>query len=90
MLAAAPWRIGVGDRRRIGAAPGAIVARHGPEVPGLGLAAPGIEHGAARLVSEQLRRGLEPPDQVMVERLQLGRRRSHPGGQRRATCFGSN
>src|SRR5690606_21624175 len=40
---------------RIGATPGSVVAGVGPELPGLGPAAAGIEHRRASLVGEQLR-----------------------------------
>ncbi len=72
MHAAATGRVAVGDRRRIAAAPWPVVARDRPHVAGLGLAATGIEHGAARLVAEQLRRRLHQLDQPIVQGLQLG------------------
>ena len=53
MLAASARRIGIDDGRRIGSAPGPVVARHRPEVAGLGLAASGIEHRHRRLIDSQ-------------------------------------
>jgi len=55
VLAAAAGRIGVGDRRRIGATPRPIVAGDRPHKAGLGLSRTGVEHGTARLVAEQPR-----------------------------------
>src|SRR6516162_1136087 len=75
---ASPWRISVGNRRRLRAAPGPIVARNRPQEAGLGLAPPRIEHGATRLVGKQLRRALELAEQVLVKRFQLGSCRSDP------------
>src|SRR5262249_40888213 len=37
VLLASPWRISVGNRRRLGAAPGPIVARNRPQEAGFGL-----------------------------------------------------
>src|SRR5262249_16594546 len=50
MLAASPRRVGIGDSRRVGSAPGPVITRDRPEVAGLGLAAPGIEHRHRRLI----------------------------------------
>src|SRR5262245_66655754 len=38
MLAASPRRVGIGDSRRVGSAPGPVITRDRPEVAGLGLA----------------------------------------------------
>ena len=46
VLAAATRRIEIGHGRRVGAAPWPIIARDGPQVAGLGAAAPRIEHGS--------------------------------------------
>jgi hypothetical protein len=46
------------DPRRIGTAPGPIVANVGPQLPGLGPAAPRIQHRGGRLVGEELTVGL--------------------------------
>lgn len=43
-----------GDLRRVGAAPGAVIARIGPELAGLGPSATGIEYPHRGLVDEQL------------------------------------
>jgi IstB-like ATP binding protein len=64
MLGPATGRIGVGDRRRVGSAPRPVVARERPHVAGLGLTAPGIEHWAARLVTEQFWRRLQQVDEL--------------------------
>src|SRR5262245_61759622 len=48
---AAPGRVAIGDRRRIGPAPRPVVAGHGPEVSLLGAAAAGIEHGRHSLTA---------------------------------------
>src|SRR5215472_3618929 len=64
MLAASPRRVGIGDSRRVGSAPGPVITRDRPEVAGLGLAAPGIEHRHRRLIDGQFgggeESGLEP------------------------------
>src|SRR6516164_4981411 len=54
MLAASPRRVGIGDSRRVGSAPGPVITRDRPEVAGLGLAAPGIEHRHRRLIEVAL------------------------------------
>jgi len=47
----------VNSCRRIGSAPGPVIAGVDPEPAGLGAAAPGIEHRDRRIVGEQLVRG---------------------------------
>ena len=96
VLGSASGRVGVGDRRRTTslvlrmptrirtAAPRPVVAGNGPEVALLGFASSRIEHRTARLVAEQLRRAPEVREQMIVQRLQLGRRRADPLRQRRA------
>src|SRR6476620_9306293 len=49
--------VAVGDRRRVGSAPGSVVAGDGPEVPLLNAAAAGIEHRRHRLVDRDPARG---------------------------------
>ena len=58
-LVLAVGRVDIGDRRRLGPAPGPVVAGIGPELAGLGPPAAGIEHRRRRLVGEQLGRGLQ-------------------------------
>ena len=77
-------RIDIGDRRRVGSAPGAIVPRIGPELAGLGPPAPGIEHRRRRLVGEQLRRRLQMRQDALVDRPQMECGASDPVGERRA------
>ena len=64
-------RVDVGDRRRVGSAPGTVVPRIGPKLPGLGSPAPRIERRRRRLVGEQLRRGLEMRDNPLVDGTQM-------------------
>src|ERR1700692_3923714 len=57
MDCAAPGRVAVGDSRRIGPAPGPVVAGNGPEIPLLGAAAAGVEHRRHRLIDRNLAGG---------------------------------
>src|SRR6516164_3058633 len=77
-------RVDIGDRRRVGTAPGLIVPRIGPELAGLGPPTPRIEHRRRRLVGEQLRRGLEVRQDALVDRPQMERGAPDPVGERRA------
>jgi hypothetical protein len=77
---AATGRVAVGNRWRIGPAPRSVVARDGPEISGLRLAATGIEHRTARFVAEQLRRSLQQRDQSRVQRLEFGGSEPRPSG----------
>ena len=52
-LALAIGGVDIGDHRRIIAAPWSIVARIGPDLAGLGPAAPRIEHRRRGLIGEQ-------------------------------------
>ena len=81
---AAAGRVGVGDGRRIGPAPGPIVASDRPEVAFLGAAAAGIEHRRLGLVDRDLARGQNEFAQPKIERLELGRRIADPERQDRA------
>lgn len=46
-------RIDTGDARRVGSLPRPVLVGIGPQLPGLGLAAPGIEHWGRGFVGEQ-------------------------------------
>ena len=81
---AATGSVAVGDRRRIGPAPGPVVAGDGPEVSLLGAAAAGIEHRRHRLVDRDLAGGQNELAQPKIERLELGGRIAHPERQDRA------
>jgi hypothetical protein len=54
VLAFAPGRIVEGDSGRRAATPRTIIPRQGPEVAGLRLPPPGVEHRGAGLIHEQL------------------------------------
>jgi len=84
MLAASARRIRVDDSRRAGSAPGPVIARDRPEVAGLGLAAPGIEHRHWRLVDGEFGGGQEIGLEPLVQRHQLRGRIADPEGERRA------
>ena len=84
VLAPPPGRVAVDHRRRIASAPRPVVAGDRPEVAGLGPAAARIEHRRPRLVDEQLRRAEQLVAQQTPQRFELGRRVTHPGGERRA------
>ena len=77
-------RVDVGDRRRVGSAPGPVVPRIGPELAGLGPPPTRIEHRRRRLVGEQLRRGFEMREHPLVDRAQMERGPSDPVGEGRA------
>jgi hypothetical protein len=66
--------VDIDDARRIGPAPGAIVAGISPELAGLGAPAPGVEHRRRRLVGEQLGGRLERDQHAIIDRSQ------QPGG----------
>src|SRR5580704_10115630 len=59
MLAASARRVGIDDGRRIGSAPGPVIARNCPEVASLRLTAPGIEHRHWRLINGEFGGGQE-------------------------------
>ena len=84
MLAAPARRIRIDDSRRAGSAPGPVIARDRPEVAGLGLAAPGIEHRYRRLIDSQFGGREEICLEPLVERHQLRGRIADPEGERRA------
>ena len=84
VLGAAALGIEEGDAGRVGAAPGAVVARERPEPASLRPAAAGIEHRGTRLVDEEPGRGLQGFDQPGVDRTELARRVADPVGERRA------
>src|SRR5215467_13817535 len=81
MHCAATGSVGVGDRRRIGPAPGPIVARDRPEEALLGAAASGIEYWRRGLVDRDLARGENDLAQPQPERLELRGRIAHPERQ---------
>jgi len=66
--------IDIGYSRGIGAAPWPVVRGIGPELPGLGTAAAGIEHRHRRLIGEQLGPLPELNEETVVQRTQV------PGG----------
>jgi hypothetical protein len=78
---AATGSVGIGDRWRIGPAPGPIVARDGPEEALLGAAASRIEHRRCGLVDRDLAGGENDLAQPQPERLELGGRIAHPERQ---------
>ena len=84
MFAATARRVGVDDSRRVGSAPGPVVARHRPEVARLGLAASGIEHRHRRLIDGELGGGQEIGLEPFIKRHQFRCRIAHPERQRRA------
>ena len=59
--------VDIGDGRRLGTAPGSIVAGIGPQLAGLGLTSARIEHRRARLVGEELVRTLQDVEQSLVD-----------------------
>ena len=59
--------VDIGDARRLGTAPGPVVAGIGPQLAGLGLASARIEHRRARLVGEELVRTLQDVEQSLVD-----------------------
>jgi hypothetical protein len=77
-------RIDIGDRRRVGSAPGAIVSGVGPELPGLGASSAGIEHRRRRLVSEQFRGRAQVGEDAFADRPQVEGGAADPVGERRA------
>ena len=84
MHRAAAGRVGVGDGRRIGPAPGPVVAGDRPEVAVLGPAAAGIEHRRLRLVDRDLAGAEDQFAQPQIERLELGRGIADPERQDRS------
>lgn len=84
MLAASPRRVGIDHSRRIGAAPGPVIARDRPEVAGLRLTTPRIEHRHRRLIDRQFGGGEEIGLEPFVKRHQLRRCITDPERQCRA------
>jgi hypothetical protein len=78
---AATGSVGIGDRRRIGPAPGPIVARDRPEEALLDAAASRIEHRRRGLVDRDLAGGENDLAQPQPERLELRGRIAHPERQ---------
>jgi hypothetical protein len=72
------------DGRRLSATPWSIIACDGPQIAGFRLASPRIEHWTARLVGEELRRGLQNAHEPIVQGRQLEGREADPVRQRRA------
>lgn len=56
----------------------------GPELPGLGLAAAGIQHRRRGLVGKEFRRGFQLFQQPLVDRTQMPGRAAYPVGKRGA------
>ena len=83
-LGLAVGRIDIDDARRIGSAPGSLIAGIGPELPGFRSAASRIQHRGGRLVGEEFARGLEALQQPGVQGLEQPRRAAGPVGQGRA------
>ena len=71
-------------RRRIGSAPGPVIAGVDPEPAGLGAAAAGIEHRDRRVVGEQRLRGEDVLGEPGLQRLQPPDGSADPVGERRA------
>lgn len=61
--------------------PWTIVARIGPQLPGLGSLAPWIEHRRRRFVGEQPLRPLQPLEEVIGQRTKIPGFRPSPVGQ---------
>jgi hypothetical protein len=76
-------RVDVGDRRRVGAAPGTVIPGVSPELSGLRPPTPGIEDRGGRLVGEQLRRGPQAGENALVDRPQVEGGAADPVGERR-------
>src|SRR5262249_58738707 len=84
-----PLRLAVGavkidGGRRIGPAPGPVVARIDPQSAHLGAAAAGIEHWDRRIVGKDLARPEDVSGETRVQRLQPPARATDPARQRRA------
>lgn len=62
--------VAVDDGGRIRAAPGPVVAGIGPDMPGLGLAAAGVEDRRGVLVGEQARRRFDDLQHALVDHRQ--------------------
>jgi hypothetical protein len=63
---------------------GPVVARDCPQVAGLGLSSPRIEHRTSCLVGEQFARRLQDRDEPVVDGPELEGREPDPVGERRA------
>src|SRR4029450_13025300 len=81
---AAPRSVAVRDRRRVRSAPPPVIPGEGPEISFLGSSAAGIKHRRDGLVDGDLARGQNEFAQPNVERLEFGRRITHPEPQDRA------
>lgn len=82
-LALAVGGVAVDDGRRVYTAPGPVVAGISPYLPGLGLAATGIQHRRGRLVGEQARRHLDDLQHALVDRPEQEGALADPVGERR-------
>jgi hypothetical protein len=82
-LALAVGGVAINDGRRIGTAPGPVVAGIGPHLPGLGLAAARVEDRRGGLVGEQARRRLDELQHALVDRPEQEGRLADPVGERR-------
>ncbi len=78
---AATWGVGVSHRRRVGPAPGPIVARDRPEEALLGAAAAGLQHRRHGLVDCDLARGQNDLAQPPPQRMKLRGGIAHPERQ---------
>jgi transposase-like protein len=78
---AATGCVGVGHRRRVGPAPGPIVARDRPEEAVLDAATAGIQHRCLGLVDRDLARGQDDLAQSQPQRCELGGGIAHPERQ---------
>ena len=83
-LGLAVGRVDVDDRRRVGAAPGAVVAGVGPELADLGAPAAGVEDRRGGLVGEELRGGPQDREKALVDGTKMEGRAPDPVGQRGA------
>jgi hypothetical protein len=81
MLRAAARRVVEHHRRRVGSAPGPVVARDRPGEALLRLAAAGVEHRHRGLVGEQPRRAQQDLVHAADHRRDLGGRRAGPVGE---------
>jgi hypothetical protein len=74
----------VGNRRRRGATPRAVIHGMRPELADAGAMSSGIEHGHRRLVAEHARRSLDHPQLQLIKALEPPGGTLHPAGECRA------
>lgn len=82
-LASAIRRVAIGDRWRIGPAPGPVVADIGPELPCLRTPTSRIEDWCGGLICKQPAASLELDKQMIAQWRQPPRRATRPVGERR-------